>query len=155
VSSVVVRPAFQFCGLLETTLWRQKRTVFAFFHDSEVEVPVTIGRDLAHGTCSVSETKRLSSIGESRKGAFVSSAAHPHIRPYALDLSEAEEKSSDVLPLFQKAAENTPALVISRPRRSGHDKGRSALSRDITPRLEPRAASQRLTTSLAPAWQGR
>ncbi len=39
-------------------------------------------------------------------------AAHPYIRPYALDLSEAEEKSSDVLHLFQKAAENTPALVI-------------------------------------------
>ena len=31
-------------------------------------------------------------------------AAHPYIRPYALD--------SDVLHLFQKAAENTPALVI-------------------------------------------
>ena len=39
-------------------------------------------------------------------------AAHPYIRPYALDLSDAEEKSSDVLHLFQKAAENTPALVI-------------------------------------------
>jgi hypothetical protein len=39
-------------------------------------------------------------------------AAHPHIRPYALDLSDAEEKSGHVLHLFEKAAENTPALVI-------------------------------------------
>jgi hypothetical protein len=39
-------------------------------------------------------------------------AAHPYIRPYALDLSDAEEKSSDVLHLFEKAAANTPALVI-------------------------------------------
>jgi hypothetical protein len=39
-------------------------------------------------------------------------AAHPHIRPYTLDLSDMEEKSADVLHLFQKAAENTPALVI-------------------------------------------
>jgi hypothetical protein len=39
-------------------------------------------------------------------------AAHPHIRPYSIDLSDAEEKSVDVLRLFEKAAENTPALVI-------------------------------------------
>jgi hypothetical protein len=39
-------------------------------------------------------------------------AAHPHIRPYTLDLSDMEEKSADVLHLFQRAAENTPALVI-------------------------------------------
>jgi hypothetical protein len=39
-------------------------------------------------------------------------AAHPHIRPYTLDLSDKEEKSADVLHLFQKAGENTPALVI-------------------------------------------
>jgi hypothetical protein len=39
-------------------------------------------------------------------------AAHPYIRPYALDLSDAEEKNSDVLHLFEKAAANTPALVI-------------------------------------------
>ena len=39
-------------------------------------------------------------------------AAHPHIRPYAFDLSDAEEKSKDVLRLFEKASENTPALVI-------------------------------------------
>ena len=39
-------------------------------------------------------------------------AAHPHIRPYSIDLSDAEEKSADVLRLFEKAAENTPALVI-------------------------------------------
>ena len=39
-------------------------------------------------------------------------AAHPHIQPYALDLSDMEEKSADVLHLFEKAATNTPALVI-------------------------------------------
>ena len=39
-------------------------------------------------------------------------AAHPYIRPYTLDLSDSEEKSADVLRLFEKAAENTPALVI-------------------------------------------
>ena len=39
-------------------------------------------------------------------------AAHPHIRAYTLDLSDMEEKSTDVLHLFEKAAENTPALVI-------------------------------------------
>jgi hypothetical protein len=39
-------------------------------------------------------------------------AAHPFIQPYTLDLSDSEEKSADVLRLFEKAAENTPALVI-------------------------------------------
>jgi ATPase family associated with various cellular activities (AAA) len=39
-------------------------------------------------------------------------AAHPHIRPYTLDLSDMEEKSANVHQLFEKAAENTPALVI-------------------------------------------
>jgi SpoVK/Ycf46/Vps4 family AAA+-type ATPase len=39
-------------------------------------------------------------------------ASHPHIQPYTLDLSDSEEKSADVLRLFEKAAENTPALII-------------------------------------------
>jgi len=39
-------------------------------------------------------------------------AAHPHIQHYALDLSDMEEKSADVFHLLEKAAENTPALVI-------------------------------------------
>jgi hypothetical protein len=39
-------------------------------------------------------------------------AAHPHIRPYSIDLSDGEEKSKDVLRLFENASENTPALVI-------------------------------------------
>ena len=39
-------------------------------------------------------------------------AAHPFIQPYTLDLSDSEEKSADVLHLFEKAAENTPALII-------------------------------------------
>jgi ATP-dependent 26S proteasome regulatory subunit len=39
-------------------------------------------------------------------------AAHPYIRPYTLDLSDSEEKSADVLRLFERAAENTPALII-------------------------------------------
>src|SRR5712691_4076566 len=33
-----------------------------------------------------------------------------HIKPYALDLSEMEEKSIDLHRMFEKAAENTPAL---------------------------------------------
>jgi ATPase family associated with various cellular activities (AAA) len=39
-------------------------------------------------------------------------ASHPHIKPYSLDLSDAEQKNNDVLRLFEKAAANTPALVI-------------------------------------------
>jgi hypothetical protein len=39
-------------------------------------------------------------------------AAHPYIQPYTLDLSDSEEKSADVLRLFENAAGNTPALVI-------------------------------------------
>jgi hypothetical protein len=39
-------------------------------------------------------------------------AAHPHIRPYTVDLSDCEEKSAGVLHLFEKAAMNAPALVI-------------------------------------------
>ncbi len=39
-------------------------------------------------------------------------ASHPHIRAYTLDLSDAEEKSGSVLQMFEKAAENTPALII-------------------------------------------
>jgi SpoVK/Ycf46/Vps4 family AAA+-type ATPase len=39
-------------------------------------------------------------------------AAHPFIQPYTLDLSDMEEKSADVLRLFEAAGENTPALVI-------------------------------------------
>ena len=39
-------------------------------------------------------------------------AARPHIQPYTLDLSDLEEKSPDVLRLFENAAANTPALVI-------------------------------------------
>ena len=30
-------------------------------------------------------------------------ASHPHIQPYTLDLSDSEEKSADVLRLFEKA----------------------------------------------------
>jgi hypothetical protein len=39
-------------------------------------------------------------------------AAHPFIKPYSVDLSDTEEKSANLLHLFEKAAENTPALVI-------------------------------------------
>jgi hypothetical protein len=39
-------------------------------------------------------------------------AAHPHIQAYALDLSDAEEKSSRLFRLFEKAAMSAPALVI-------------------------------------------
>lgn len=39
-------------------------------------------------------------------------AAHPHIRPYAIDLSEEGTKSIELVRMFAKASENTPALVI-------------------------------------------
>lgn len=39
-------------------------------------------------------------------------AAHPHIKPYALDLSEEENKSGEFVQMFERASENTPALVI-------------------------------------------
>jgi hypothetical protein len=39
-------------------------------------------------------------------------ASHPYIRPYTVDLSDADEKNNDVLRMFEKAAANTPALVI-------------------------------------------
>ncbi len=39
-------------------------------------------------------------------------AAHPHIRPYALDLSDSDNQSSQLVALFEQASRNTPALVI-------------------------------------------
>jgi hypothetical protein len=38
--------------------------------------------------------------------------AHPFISAYSVDLSDTEEKNGNLLHLFQKAAENSPALVI-------------------------------------------
>jgi hypothetical protein len=39
-------------------------------------------------------------------------AAHPHIRPYAVDLSDGDNQSSQLVALFEQASWNTPALVI-------------------------------------------
>jgi hypothetical protein len=39
-------------------------------------------------------------------------AAHPHIRPYALDLSDGDNRSNKLVALFEQASRNTPALVI-------------------------------------------
>jgi cell division protease FtsH len=39
-------------------------------------------------------------------------AAHPHIRPYALDLSDGDNQSNQLVAMFEHAARNTPALVI-------------------------------------------
>ena len=39
-------------------------------------------------------------------------AAHPHIKPYALDLSDGDNQSSQLVALFERASRNTPALVI-------------------------------------------
>ena len=39
-------------------------------------------------------------------------AAHPHVRPYALDLSDGDNQSSQLVALFEQASRNTPALVI-------------------------------------------
>ena len=50
--------------------------------------------------------------GNGKSATIKVMAAHPHIQPFALDLSDVEEKSSDVLQMFAIAAETTPALVI-------------------------------------------
>jgi ATPase family associated with various cellular activities (AAA) len=50
--------------------------------------------------------------GNGKSATLKVMAAHPHIQPYTVDLSDAEQKSSSLLYLFQRAAENTPALVI-------------------------------------------
>jgi ATPase family associated with various cellular activities (AAA) len=52
------------------------------------------------------------SPGNGKSATLRVMAAHPHIRSFSLDLSDKEEKRSDVLHLFQKAGENTPALVV-------------------------------------------
>jgi SpoVK/Ycf46/Vps4 family AAA+-type ATPase len=52
------------------------------------------------------------SPGNGKSATIKVMAAHPHIQPFALDLSDAEEKNNHVVHLFEKAAENTPALVI-------------------------------------------
>jgi ATPase family protein associated with various cellular activities (AAA) len=50
--------------------------------------------------------------GNGKTAAIRVMASHPHIKPYSLDLSDSEQKNNDVLRLFEKAAANTPALVI-------------------------------------------
>ncbi len=52
------------------------------------------------------------SPGNGKTAAIRVMAAHPHIRPFTLDLSDMAEKSADVHHAFEKAAKNTPALVI-------------------------------------------
>jgi SpoVK/Ycf46/Vps4 family AAA+-type ATPase len=39
-------------------------------------------------------------------------AAHSYIQAFSIDLNNEEEKSSDVLNLFARASQNTPALII-------------------------------------------
>jgi ATPase family associated with various cellular activities (AAA) len=50
--------------------------------------------------------------GNGKTAAIRVMAAHPFIQPYALDLSDSEEKNGNIIHLFEKAAENSPALVI-------------------------------------------
>src|ERR1700723_705234 len=50
--------------------------------------------------------------GNGKTGTIKVMAAHPYIQPFTLDLSDEEQKSSDLLRLFERVAENTPALVI-------------------------------------------
>ena len=50
--------------------------------------------------------------GNGKTAALRVMASHPFIQPYALDLSDSEEKSANIIHLFEKAAENSPALVI-------------------------------------------
>ena len=39
-------------------------------------------------------------------------ASHPDVKPYALDLTDPEQKSGDILHLFDRAAMNAPSLAI-------------------------------------------
>jgi ATPase family associated with various cellular activities (AAA) len=50
--------------------------------------------------------------GNGKSATIKVMAAHPHIQPFALDLSDSDEKNNDILRLFERAAANTPALVI-------------------------------------------
>jgi ATPase family protein associated with various cellular activities (AAA) len=52
------------------------------------------------------------SPGNGKTAAIRVMAAHPHIKPYALDLSDGDNQSSQLVALFEQAARNTPALVI-------------------------------------------
>jgi hypothetical protein len=54
-------------------------------------------------------------------------ASHPYIKPYTIDLSDLENKSSELLRLFGKASDNTPSLisnVAQLPRRSRNTRWR-------------------------------
>jgi ATPase family associated with various cellular activities (AAA) len=50
--------------------------------------------------------------GNGKTAAIRVMAAHPHIRPYAVDLSDGDNQSSQLVALFEQASRNTPALVI-------------------------------------------
>jgi hypothetical protein len=52
------------------------------------------------------------SPGNGKTAAIRVMAAHPHIKPYALDLSDGDNQSSQLVALFEQASRNTPALVI-------------------------------------------
>ena len=39
-------------------------------------------------------------------------ASHPYIKPFAIDLCDLENESRDLLRLFERASESTPALII-------------------------------------------
>jgi len=52
------------------------------------------------------------SPGNGKSATIRVMAAHPYIQPYTFDLSDVEEKSRNVLRMFETAAQNTPALAI-------------------------------------------
>jgi SpoVK/Ycf46/Vps4 family AAA+-type ATPase len=50
--------------------------------------------------------------GNGKTAVICVMAAHPHIRPYALDLSDGDNRSNEMVAMFERASRNTPALVI-------------------------------------------
>ena len=50
--------------------------------------------------------------GDGKTATIRVMASHPYVKPYAVDLSDLENKSSELVHLFGRASENTPALII-------------------------------------------
>src|SRR5205814_5859100 len=52
------------------------------------------------------------SPGNGKSATIRIMASHPHIKPYAFDLTGTEERNRDIHHMFEEAAANTPSLII-------------------------------------------
>jgi SpoVK/Ycf46/Vps4 family AAA+-type ATPase len=50
--------------------------------------------------------------GDGKTATIRVMASHPYIKPFALDLSDIDNKSGELVRLFERASGNTPALII-------------------------------------------